>query len=387
MLTTQSAITLTKRARAPQPSTSNIHHHTFYATTPHNQETSHTMANITPQISCVSLGMLIIDEIRMPSKSPLLNVIGGSSTFVTLGLRLFTNNPSSVGCLVLAGSDFSREVEEEVKSWGTTLVLKKSPDKQSSRGLLVYEDDTFGAKTFEYTTPPLRATPLDLVNTPLLNAQAFHLFGSPEEVLNQIPHLLRLRRNHDPDLPTPFIVWEPLPSSCKPENRHKFSDACRLVDVFSPNHLELEALCSDIDDASHQDDVLQHLEHLGRLFTDSSIGVDIGFVQAGRGTIVIRAGEHGALALHCNTPAVHAPAFYERGDERVVDPTGAGNAFLGGYIAGWLRWGDVREALYSGSVAASFALAQIGLPGGEEEVSEQLGMARFAEYRARLEID
>ncbi len=105
-----------------------------------------------------SLGMLIIDEIRMPSRSPLVKVIGGSSTFVSLDLRLFTQNPASVGCIVLAGSDFLPEVEEEVNSWGTTSILKKSTDLKSSRGLLIYEDDTFGPKTFEYTTPPIRAT-------------------------------------------------------------------------------------------------------------------------------------------------------------------------------------------------------------------------------------
>jgi hypothetical protein len=100
--------------------------------------------NMTPDISCVSLGMLIVDEIRMPGKAPLRNVIGGSATFVTVGLRLFTSNSSEVGFLVLAGEDFPSSVEEELCGWNTTLVLKKAQNVPSSRGLLEYQDSTFG---------------------------------------------------------------------------------------------------------------------------------------------------------------------------------------------------------------------------------------------------
>lgn len=57
------------------------------------------------------------------------------------------------------------------------------------------------------------------------------------------------------------------------------------------------------------------------------------------------------------------PAFFDADAPEVVDPTGAGNAFLGGYVAGWLRSeGEVLDALCCGAVAAGFALKQIGLP-------------------------
>ncbi|UPX13075.1 uncharacterized protein EKO05_0003603 [Ascochyta rabiei] len=248
-------------------------------------------ATMAPQISGVSLGMLIMDEIRMPNKAPLHNVIGGSSTFVTLGLRLFASDPSSVGCLILAGSDFPPSVEDEVRAWDTTLVLQKDATKRSSRGLLVYEDDTFGPKTFEYTTPPIRAAPGHLIDTPLLGARAFHMFGRPEEVLVQVPELLRLRHSHDPSLPRPLIVWEPLPSSCHPSALPTFLSAMPLVDVFSPNHLELAALF-------HPDSAtttLQHLANLGAAFLDARIGPD------GNGTLVVRAGADVSRRLSLRT--------------------------------------------------------------------------------------
>jgi hypothetical protein len=102
-----------------------------------------------PSIACVSLGMVIIDDIYMPGRPRLSDVLGGSASFVTLGQRLFADNAHEVGCLVIAGDDFPAAVEEQIKSWGTTLVLNTREGKNSTRGKLVYEDSTFGG---EYAT-------------------------------------------------------------------------------------------------------------------------------------------------------------------------------------------------------------------------------------------
>jgi sugar/nucleoside kinase (ribokinase family) len=326
------------------------------------------------------MGMLILDEIRIPNRPPLVNIIGGSATFVALGLRLFASKTLPLGCLVLAGSDFPEEVRDEVRSWGTDLILRTDTNKLSSRGLLIYKDDTFGPKTFEYTTPPIRTLPEDLVvaDNRLLGAKAFHFFGTPEEILEQVPELLRLRQQFHAKLPKPFIVWEPLPSACTPSQRDKLLKACKLVDVFSPNHLELTALF-DEDRVPRSDgtDPLGHFSRLGSVFLDNGVGPD------GTGTLVIRASGDGAIALQRNASPIQVPAFYKPNAPEVVDPTGAGNAFLGGYIAGWLREGDVKEALCYGAVAASFALEQIGLP-RSEDVSGQVGERRLEEFRQRL---
>lgn len=99
-----------------------------------------------PNICCVSLGMVIIDNIHMPNKPALYDVLGGSATFVTLGQRLFASELSEVGCLLVAGEDFPQTVKEEIQNWGTTLVLKERTNARSTRGKLEYEDDTFGRK-------------------------------------------------------------------------------------------------------------------------------------------------------------------------------------------------------------------------------------------------
>ena len=58
------------------------------------------------------------------------------------------------------------------------------------------------------------------------------------------------------------------------------------------------------------------------------------------------------------------PAYFadEEGEERVVDPTGGGNGFLGGMAIALARGKGVVEAAAWGSVAASFCIEQVGVP-------------------------
>ncbi|KAF2637421.1 pfkB family kinase [Massarina eburnea CBS 473.64] len=335
----------------------------------------------TTQISCVSLGMFIIDEIHMPHHVPLIDVLGGSAAFVTLGQRLFSSMPQEIGCLIIAGNDFPLDIFDRIEGWGTTLEVKVRESDMSTRGKLVYKDNTFGPKTFEYLGEPLRATPPELIGSPLLRSKAFHFFGTPGEILLQVPQLLRLREREKLDS-HPLIVWEPLPGECARHNRHLFLAACKLVDVFSPNHIEVAAI---FDDDPSQDFDADNLEAIGQTILDSSIGLD------GNGVVIIRAGEHGALAMSGTTRPTWLPSYYDGGSPRVVDPTGAGNTFLGGYIAGWQRSGNICEAMKYGHVAASFALEQIGLP--DPVVDKRGGRVlwhgvsvfdRLREYKKRL---
>jgi len=90
--------------------------------------------------------MVIIDEIHMPSRPPLVDVLGGSASFVTLGQRLLAAKAKVFGCLVVAGDDFSEAARKQIEGWGTELVVKIRNGEKSTRGRLVYEDDTFGRK-------------------------------------------------------------------------------------------------------------------------------------------------------------------------------------------------------------------------------------------------
>ena len=57
------------------------------------------------------------------------------------------------------------------------------------------------------------------------------------------------------------------------------------------------------------------------------------------------------------------PAYFtEKEKDHVVDPTGGGNGFLGGLAIGLARGKGLEESAAWGSVAASFAIEQVGMP-------------------------
>jgi sugar/nucleoside kinase (ribokinase family) len=81
--------------------------------------------------------------------------------------------------------------------------------------------------------------------------------------------------------------------------------------------------------------------------------------DAGATVVALRMGAAGTLLRRADTgETVHVPPF----PAAVVDATGAGNAFGGGLLVGWVETGDLRTAGRYGAVAASFLVEQVGLP-------------------------
>lgn len=102
--------------------------------------------------SFVSLGMVVLDELRFPHAATMHDVPGGSGAFSTLGARLVagTERSHEVGCVIMAGDDFPETTLAQFESWGVDLVVSRNPGRQSTRGLLVYEDTEFGRESIVY---------------------------------------------------------------------------------------------------------------------------------------------------------------------------------------------------------------------------------------------
>lgn len=239
------------------------------------------------------------------------------------------------------------------------------------------------AKDFKYTTPVLAVREDNLKHTTLLASRAFHYLAGPEDLKARISKLLALRAEagiHE----RPLIIWEPAPLSCRPENLEACLDAAASVNVLSPNHLELAKLFSE----PHSDVIdKKKIEYFASKCLDRGVGPD------GNGTVIVRAGENGCFIRNQNNLSVWLNPFYttmpgEKPDAKIVDPTGAGNAFLGSYAVGYLKTGSVIEAACYGSVGASFALEQVGMPQLNVQDDEELWnnvnvLSRLQEYISR----
>lgn len=198
--------------------------------------------------------------------------------------------------------------------------------------------------------------PRDLAENNKLSSQYFHTLCPPDQIKPQVDDLLRLVYSRG--LNRPFIIWEPSPPWCKPESLQVCLESVESVDVFSPNHLELLSLFGCSEEAFNKDTI----HELASRILQAGVGPEK------QGVVVIRAGEHGCLVMPVSSPPVWLPPFYESSEaakprnSKIVDTTGAGNAFLGGFILGHSETVDFVKAAHYGSVAASFVLEQVGVP-------------------------
>jgi len=103
--------------------------------------------------------------------------------------------------------------------------------------------------------------------------------------------------------------------------------------------------------------------------------------------VVIKQGEYGALLMG-GEQTFFTPAFPL---EEVFDPTGAGDAFAGGFMAYLARSGAVsdvefRRAMVYGSVMGSFAVSQFGI-NGFEGVTRDLVERRARAFRQLTHVE
>ncbi|KAI4264242.1 MAG: hypothetical protein L6R42_000639 [Xanthoria sp. 1 TBL-2021] len=365
----------------------------------------------------VSLGMFIIDEIHyQPPRKPDLDVMGGAGMYAALGARLFRPPPSAagIGWILHEGHDFPLHIKSTIDTWKTTCEFIRTPNRETTRARNTY--GSIGFRDFHYLNDKIRLDENSLTPTQL-TSKSYHLICSAQRCRDIIDGILA-RRKAEVKTETdtkirhlltqaPVFVWEPVPASCQPSELEECLNTLRFVDVFSPNLEEFGSLLGigiDLDQLSGWPELRQRCEELIEPTHSPR-----------RATAVIRLGEKGCYVAQPGRQYFRLPAYYEpeasstavdsRADDkrepadrsqkstgRVVDPTGGGNAFLGGFAIGLQHseQANMREAAAYGTVAASFAIEQIGVPtlglspSGAEMWNGVSVEGRLKEYNRRL---
>lgn len=81
----------------------------------------------------------------------MLDKLGGAGTCATMGARVFypQNNLNirerPVGFIVHAGNDFPPSVRAELESWNTNSVVVETPNRCTTRGKNVYQNEVRGS--------------------------------------------------------------------------------------------------------------------------------------------------------------------------------------------------------------------------------------------------
>jgi sugar/nucleoside kinase (ribokinase family) len=273
----------------------------------------------------ISIGYVIIDDIVLPDGTTHMGCLGGGSVHAIMGMRVWSDQ---VGLVAKVGYDFPSNLENDLSKMFDLRGLIRLNNK-TIRAWQLFEEDGTRNETFrtDLSESPLFYPVMKDIPAVYENLQGVHLHCRWDDVAGWVEFLR--------ELGNPFILWEPIQSDLLAENRDNFMQILPLADCISPNLQEAQALLGMADPHDQLDEFIKH----------------------GARMAVIRAGAEGSAYAdskgnHIRVPAVKVP--------KVVDQTGAGNAYCGGLIVGCKLSDDPRDALCRAAVSASFALEQFG---------------------------
>jgi len=294
-------------------------------------------------MSLVIVGSVAFDTIRTPWGDR-ERIVGGSGTYCSLAASYFTR-PRIVA---VVGRDFPRRTLALLKSRGVDLA-----------GLKVKAGKTFHWEG-KYGEDPNRRTTLRTE----LNVFADFRPRVPEAYRSsRIVYLANLNPEHHEAIlgqfRRPAVVAMDTIRLWIDTKREVLLKELGRVDIFFANDEEARLISGEL----------------------NLISAGKALLRLGPSLVVLKKGEHGALVFGRD----FVFGVLAHPCEHVVDPTGAGDSFAGGFLgfldrAGGLGVRDVRRAAVYGSVLASFAIEDFGI-GRFLDLDRALIEARFRQFR------
>jgi sugar/nucleoside kinase (ribokinase family) len=287
-------------------------------------------------VQYVTVGNLTIDEIRLPDGRMESRQCGGNCLYAAVGARIWAD---SVGIVSLAGNDFPAEWLERVREAGIhTTGIAPLPRPHGMSAGLAY--DSTGARTFvdeeipgrgEFERHPhewedwLAHSP-SIEQFPQAYEEAVGIHFAPMPVQAHEPFVERVRNpGRTVTLDSPW--WDGASGALVP-----YTTLLKNVDALLPSEAEVQVF---YESKLAPTDAVRTLAHLGP---------DI---------VVVKVGAGGCLVYSSETDTItHIPAY----PALALDPTGAGDAFCGGFLVGLVETGDPVEAARFGTVSASFVV-------------------------------
>jgi sugar/nucleoside kinase (ribokinase family) len=279
-------------------------------------------------IDLVAFG-IVIDDIVFPDGRTAMGKLGGGGPQAAFGMRLWSD---SVGLVASVGEDLPASAREWLTRSGIDLAGVQENSLPTTRAWQVLEADGRRTQVWRVTGDvigrQLRRS-LERIPQEYRSARGFHFGLHPDE-----PDLDFARALAGLGGAVSIEPFKPADRLLTPEARMHLARAGR---IFSPNQVEAASMLGE----------------------DEPVRAVQSFAQAGAQVVPLRMGAQGSLVLDASTGRVASiPAF----PGEIVDPTGAGNAYCGGFLAGWVASGDAVTAGLCGAVAASFLMETEGIP-------------------------
>jgi len=276
---------------------------------------------------CLVCGNITIDDLVFHDGRVRMGILGGDGIYSALGASLWQKG---VKISAVAGPDYP--VQSLAEMYGLDVSHVTYKDKPSLRNWGLYEKD--GTRQFvfrneknqwaEYSPVPSDLPP------EILEGAFVHCAPMPWD--KQIA-LVR----HARQCGAAFISLDPPFQFMEGMGKEKLGEGLGFVDAFLPSCQEVRALFPDLSPDEALERLVREFPHLK--------------------AIVIKLGADGAIGYDRMTGEKFSVPAYKA---HVVDPTGAGDSFCGGFLAGYLKTANARVSALHGVVSASFIIETEG---------------------------
>ena len=275
----------------------------------------------------IVVGNLTIDDVVLPDGTTKMASVGGNSLYTALGVRLWQ---PSVGIVTRCGEDFPHDLPAMLNALGIAAEGVVDIAGPTVRNWVVYE--TNGQRHWIYRTPRERSrevavqeqdipdTWLEVEPSPVVHVTAMPIEAA-EAIVDKVRRISPYARI-TLDTHEDYVA----------DYRSRLRELASKVYAFLPSRAELHDLVG-------YDDPLRALADLSNLPTP---------------VIVVKMGAEGVLVWDKASGTLHEVGI---ASGQVVDETGAGDAFCGGFAAGLSLGYSAVEAAQRGTISASYAVA------------------------------
>ena len=275
------------------------------------------------QFDIVYIGNLSLDNIKAGGSS--FSVPGGATLYGALASTLFGARVSLIGFI---GKDYPVDVLRKISRYGIDTRLLSLSNEHTTRFDLRYDTD------MKLTSMTVRSPLFNYFFTleiPKLNTQLVNISTNPLSVQKSLLEKFKATKG----VQVPILAMQTHGSYLKGEDPQILMNTLEKVDLFFASETDLKELFDGLADLSEITHTLS--------------------ARVRKCTCITR-GEKGVLIALRRSPVVcmNLPRV------SVVDPTGAGDAFVGAFLASYLKNEDPIVASISGHIAACVAVTAIG---------------------------
>lgn len=287
---------------------------------------SDTKEFINPCPRYFTIGNITLDDIVLPDGTVRFGSFGGGAIYSAVGARIWSSERGDIGVVSRVGAEYPQENIDQLHDAGLDIRGVTRVDLPTIRCWLLYEgarNRQIVFRLYSGRSPELDPKHFEVIPE-YLNASFVHI--APMAVSSQLEMVGLLRSRKIPFSLDLTVVG----SEVDPKEIINL-DGLRGCDIFLPSFQEVQAIWDS--------------QPLHLLLENIS--------RAGPKVIAIKMGDQGSIVYD-----VHA----DRGFRvpivpvEVVDTTGAGDAYCGGFMVGFHKTNDALEAALMGTVSASYAI-------------------------------